>query len=56
MTYGQIAYLGYAEHTNNKTYDGREMPTWEDLGDNIQGAWEAAAWAVLRRNVEGLNG
>ncbi|MEU2510176.1 hypothetical protein ABZ621_36560 [Streptomyces sp. NPDC007863] len=56
MTYGQIAYQGYAEHTNNKTHDDREMPAWSDLGDSIQGAWEAAAWAVLRKNAEGLNG
>ena len=55
MTYGETAYAGYAERTGGKTYDGRDMPAWGELGDTIQAAWEAAAWAVLKKNAEGLN-
>lgn len=46
MSYGETAYAAYAEHTGGKTFDGRDMPTWADLGERIQGAWEAAAAAV----------
>lgn len=45
-SFGQIAYEGYAARTGGKTYDGRDMPEWHDLGRDIQEAWEAAADAV----------
>lgn len=41
----QTAYEAYAAHTGGKTYDGRDMPAWDDLRA-IQHAWEAAARAV----------
>lgn len=44
---GQRAYEGYAESTGNKTYDNRDMPAWRDLGERVQGAWIAAAEAVI---------
>lgn len=44
---GKRAYEGYAESTNGKTYDGRDMPVWRDLGDRVQTAWIAAAAAVV---------
>ena len=44
---GQRAYEGYAAETGNKTYDGREMPAWRDLGESVQRAWIAAARAVV---------
>lgn len=44
---GQIAYEAYKEFTGGKTFDGRDMPEWKDLGDKIQRAWEAAADAVV---------
>lgn len=43
---GRKAYQAYAGHTSGKTYDGRDMPAWDDLGDRIQGAWMAAARSV----------
>jgi hypothetical protein len=45
---GRIAYAAYAKHTDGKTYDGRDMPKWEDLGERIQGAWRAAASAATQ--------
>ena len=54
MSYGEVAYAAYAEHTGGKTFDGRDMPSWTDLGERIQGAWEAASWAVLAKHTEGL--
>jgi len=48
-TRGQIGYEAYAAHTGGKTFDGREMPTWEQVvasGTKVAGAWEAAADAI----------
>ncbi len=44
---GQIAYEAYAKSTGGKTYDGRDMPKWDDLPEAIRTAWRAAADAVL---------
>ncbi len=49
---GEVAYRAYAHERDNKTYDGREMPAWADLGEAIQAAWNAAAEAV-RAHVQG---
>jgi hypothetical protein len=43
---GRKAYQGYARQTLGKTWDGRAMPSWDDLGDDIRAAWRAAAAAV----------
>jgi hypothetical protein len=42
----EIAYRAYAESRNGKTWDGRDMSPWVDLGDPIRSAWAAAAEAV----------
>lgn len=44
-------YEGYASSTGGKTYDDRDMPTWEALPERIQKAWTAAATAILLSNV-----
>ncbi len=44
--HGAVAYAAYAVSTGGKTYDGRDMPTWEGLTDKIRTAWEAAADAA----------
>jgi hypothetical protein len=41
----QLAYERYAAATNGKTFDGRDMPKWEALGERIQNAWRAAIGA-----------
>ena len=43
----QAAYDAYGETTGHKNYQGLPMPAWEDLGDQIQGAWRAAVQAVV---------
>lgn len=40
---GQRAYEAYGAATGGKTFDGRDMPHWQDLGETIQAAWVAAA-------------
>lgn len=44
---GQIGYEAYAKKTGGKTYDGRDMPQFFDLPQNIRDAWEAAANAIV---------
>lgn len=43
MTRAQRAYEAYARSTGGKTFDGRDMPAWNDLPKRIQDAWTAAA-------------
>lgn len=42
VTLGQNAYRRYAMTTGGKTFDGRDMPAWDDLTPTIQQAWIAA--------------
>ncbi len=44
---GKLGYEAYASSTGGKTFDGRDMPTWEDLPERIQRAWYAAASAII---------
>lgn len=54
-TMGQIGYEAYAESTGGKTFDGRDMPTWDQIrereGDvpKVTRAWEAAAAKIAER-------
>jgi hypothetical protein len=31
----------------NKTWDGKDVPAWEDLGEQVRGKWMAAARAAM---------
>jgi hypothetical protein len=59
-TLGQIGYEAYAQSTGGKTFDGREMPTWQEIKDRegetpkVTTAWEAAAGAVARFAINGV--
>jgi hypothetical protein len=39
----RVGYEAYAMFTGGKTFDGRDMPKWDELPDRIKGAWGAAA-------------
>lgn len=43
----QIAYEVYAEHQNWKNYQGNPIPPWDQVRDDIKGAWVSAIRAVL---------
>lgn len=45
--WGQIAYEAYAKHQGWKNYAGNPIPAWNDVREDIQEAWRAAAQAVL---------
>lgn len=40
---GAVAYAAYSAAVGGKTFDGRDMPAWDQLGDKIQAGWTAAA-------------
>ena len=52
MELAQVAYAAYGVSTNNRTHDDRPMPDWDDLGDQVQQAWIAAAAAVAQAVIE----
>lgn len=56
-TLGEVGYLAYGNAANWKTFDGRPMPTWHDLGTTeigreTQRRWESAAEAIESRVSE----
>ncbi|HEX3781745.1 MAG TPA: hypothetical protein VHX38_18940 [Pseudonocardiaceae bacterium] len=42
----EAGYTGYAEATGGKTFDGRDMPAWQDLPEHTVQAWTTAAGAI----------
>lgn len=43
---GAVAYEAYADSRRWLTFDGKEMPRWKDVRDDIKEAWIEAALAV----------
>lgn len=50
---GQRAYAAYGEVTGGRTHDGRQMPAWEELGEQIQQAWNVAASVAFNEALGG---
>lgn len=48
-TLGQVAFEAYSAAKSGSTFDGRPIPPWADLGEEVSSAWEAAAGAVAGR-------
>jgi hypothetical protein len=55
IDYPELAYLAYAKSTGGKTFDGRDMPTWDALPERIREAWRAAALAI-EQAIRGTGG
>ncbi|MFF9894984.1 hypothetical protein [Streptomyces longispororuber] len=49
---GQRAYAAYGEVTGGLTHDGRTMPPWEQLGEDVQAAWTVAASTLYQAGRE----
>lgn len=47
VTLGQVAFGAYRKHAEGRTHDGKPIPEWSNLGDEVQAHWEAAASAVV---------
>jgi hypothetical protein len=50
---GQCAYAAYGEAVFGRTHDGHLMPAWDDLGEQIQAGWTAAARAAFTAALTG---
>jgi len=46
---GKCGYEAYAKSTGGKTFDGRDMPMWEQLPENIKRAWADASKAIAEQ-------
>lgn len=49
----RAGYEGYYDWTDGKTFDGRDMPLWDDLPARTQLAWVAACGAIVRKLNQG---
>ena len=51
---GQTSFEAYNEAGANpgKTYDGKPVPTWENLSDDVRAKWAAAEKAAERVRME----
>lgn len=47
MNLGREAYTAYAMSVGGKAYDGRPLPTWEELSEQRRNGWAAAAQRVV---------
>lgn len=55
--FGMLAYMAYRENSGRKSLvTGADLPVWEDLPEEIQLAWIAAAAAVLSGEITGSAG
>jgi hypothetical protein len=41
-----MAFDAYTEAKRGTTFDGRPIPAWSELGDEVRSAWSAAAQSV----------
>jgi hypothetical protein len=46
--YGIIAWEVYAKTVGGKTFDGKPLPTWNELGELQKKGWQAAADAARK--------
>ena len=47
MDYAMIAWAAYARAVGGKTFDGKPLPTWEQLGEVQKRGWVEACEAVI---------
>lgn len=56
ISIGQIAFEAYSKSMGWKTYDGKDIPQWENLSSEVQKAWGAAARAIARQGGANIGG
>lgn len=47
--YGELAYNAYWDSAQGRTFDGRTMPRWDELGDAVRSHWIRAAARVATK-------
>lgn len=48
LPFAQEAFNAYGDKANWKTWDGKPMPHWDAVGDDVQGRWVAAIKRVFQ--------
>jgi hypothetical protein len=43
----RVMYDAYCTKAGGKTFDGKPLPTWKELGDERRACWVAAAQAAV---------
>ncbi len=43
----RVMFDAYGAHCNWKAWDGRPMPSWDDITEHVRSHWEAAAQAAM---------
>lgn len=43
---GRAAFEAYVARMGGQTHDGRDVPPWDELGDDVRAGWAAAAAAA----------
>lgn len=51
MPAGLKAFFAYRTAVGSKTYDGKEIPMWDDLSESVKRGWAAAEAAARRLNT-----
>lgn len=49
----KIMWDAYSQKAGGKTFDGKPLPTWDELGDERQSCWVATAEAARVTLCEG---
>ena len=44
-------YEAYRREANWQTFDNRDMPTWDQIGEIVQNRWMAAATRIIVANL-----
>tara|TARA_Y100000310_G_scaffold127207_1_gene126250 strand:- start:865 stop:1392 length:528 start_codon:yes stop_codon:yes gene_type:complete len=48
---GQNAFEAYNESKGGKTWDGKPIPPWSEVGGEVQAGWAAAANAAIEHHI-----
>lgn len=52
MSLAKAMWAAYSEKAGGKTFDGKPLPTWDELGEERQQCWGAAADAAIDKCIE----
>lgn len=56
ISLAEIAYNAYGDSRNWVVYSGDPMPRWDEQSPELREAWDAAAQAVAKALIDGIEG
>ena len=51
ITLAEKGYMAYCKTAGGKTFDGKPLPTWVELGAERQSCWIAATQAIVANHA-----